>query len=417
MKNKLFAFIHSNKLVIKNFSYISTLQIFILASPLITYPYLTRVLGLELYGWVITAQIISSYFSIIIGFGFNAISAKHISIYRNDKKKLSEIVSSILVIRFFLWIVLLLVYIALILSISSYRKHFLLFAFSYLLTFNELLFPQFYFQGIERMKFITIINIIIRSIFILLTFIVVKERADYVFVPFILSIGYFIGGGLSLYIIFFRHNLHFLFPDIPILKYYANDASLICATQIFTTIKDKLNYILLGAFVGMSDVTVYDMGSKLCNLLTQITGVINTVTFPKMAINRNDKLFKKVLIIIFILALVEFVGANAFLPQLVSLLTNVEVELNSIRLYLLAPLFLSVSSFISTNFLIARGYNLYIFKSIVTTTMFYLLFIAILYFTGNLNSIISFVCVTVGSYFVELLYRVMVVKKIIRTNE
>lgn len=416
MKERLLISIYNNKLLIKNFSYISILQVFILISPLITYPYLTRVLGLELYGWVITAQVVASYFSIFIGFGFNTISAKHISIHRNDKKKLSEIVSSILIIRSFLWVVFLLIYIILIFNVFSYKEHALLFIFSYLLTFNDLLFPQFYFQGIEQMKFITIVSILIRLVFVVLTFIVVREQADYIFVPLIMSIGYFIGGIVSLYIIFVKHDLHFFSPNVSILKYYIKDVSLIFTTQIITTIKDKLNYILLGAFVGMSDVTVYDIGSKLCNLLTQITGVISTVTLPKMAINQNNKLFKKILALIFVVILFEFLGVNTFLPQLVSVLTKVDINLDSIRLYLFAPLFLSISSFLSTNFLIARGYNLYVLKSIIVTTSFYLLFMSILYFSGNLNSVISFVSITVASFFIEMVYRIVVVTKLVKNS-
>ena len=79
----------------ENFTYISILQIFVLVSPLITYPYLVRVLGKELYGWVITAQIIASYCSILVDFGFKRVSARHVAVFRDNKEKLSEIISTI----------------------------------------------------------------------------------------------------------------------------------------------------------------------------------------------------------------------------------------------------------------------------------------------------------------------------------
>ena len=95
----------SNKTLIENFSYISILQVFILLTPLITYPYLTRVLGTELYGLVITAQILSSYATIVVKFGFDSVSARYISLWREDKSKMSEVMSSILTTRFLLWFV------------------------------------------------------------------------------------------------------------------------------------------------------------------------------------------------------------------------------------------------------------------------------------------------------------------------
>ena len=191
--------IKKNKVLVENFSYISALQIFLLLSPLITYPYLVRVLGRELYGWVITAQVIAGYCSLIVDFGFKSVSAKHVSIYRENKDKLSEILSSVLLVRFLLWFFCFIVYTIIVYQIDSYREHIWLFLFSFGITFNELLFPQFFFQGIEKMKYIAILNIGIRLFFLLLIFIVVKETEDYVIVPLLSSIGYFLGGVVSLY--------------------------------------------------------------------------------------------------------------------------------------------------------------------------------------------------------------------------
>ena len=180
-----------HSVLFENFTYISILQIFVILAPLLTYPYLVRVLGSDLYGWVITAQIVASYGSILVDFGFKSVSAKHVSIHRENKAKLSEIVSSILTIRFFLWLCSLIVYMGIIRFIPLYREHFWLFFFSFGITFNELLFPQFYFQGMERMKYITILNIIIRSVFVVLTFFCIRKAEDYILVPLLLAIGYY----------------------------------------------------------------------------------------------------------------------------------------------------------------------------------------------------------------------------------
>ena len=68
-----------NKKLISNFSYLTILEVFILIAPLITYPYLVKVLGRDLYGWVITAQVTASYCSVLVDFGFKRISARHIA--------------------------------------------------------------------------------------------------------------------------------------------------------------------------------------------------------------------------------------------------------------------------------------------------------------------------------------------------
>ena len=103
MIQHFFKIIGNNKLLIENFSYVTLLQVFILVAPLITYPYLIRILGADLYGSVLTAQMLASYASILIDFGSNNVCAKHVSLARYDKEKLSEILSSVLLVRIFLF--------------------------------------------------------------------------------------------------------------------------------------------------------------------------------------------------------------------------------------------------------------------------------------------------------------------------
>ena len=68
-----------NKTVLVNFSYLSILQIFTIVFPLLTYPYLLRVVGLELYGVLVFAQTIISYVSLVINFGFNMSGARNVA--------------------------------------------------------------------------------------------------------------------------------------------------------------------------------------------------------------------------------------------------------------------------------------------------------------------------------------------------
>ena len=409
--------ISRHAVIFQNFTYISILQIFFLAAPLITYPYLVRVLGKELYGLVITAQVVASYCSIIVDFGFKSVCAKHISIWRDNKNKLSEIISSVLIVRLILWGLCLGLYVGVICLIPDYRQHILLFLLSFGLTFNELLFPQFFFQGIEKMKYITLLNIVVRTVSILLIFIFVKQQGDYVWVPLLLSVGYLIGGGMSLYIIFCREGIRFCFPGWQRLRYYTVDASPIFVTDVVCSIKDKLNYILLGTFVGMGEVVIYDLGSKFTNMLVKPIGIVSTVLFPKIAKERNVKLFKKIAYLLFWGTLGMVIIVNLFLPGIVKLFLPGQIDLLPIRLYLLSPLLVGISAFIASDFLIALGYNKYILYSIIITTTGYLALLVFMYYYGALNSVLTFVAITVFSYLLELVYRIVVTRKILKNED
>ena len=83
--------IFNNRILLTNFSYLAILQIFIMLSPLITYPYLIRVVGLELNGVVVFAQSISTYLSLIINFGFNIYGVRQVALYKEDQVELNRI--------------------------------------------------------------------------------------------------------------------------------------------------------------------------------------------------------------------------------------------------------------------------------------------------------------------------------------
>lgn len=406
IKEKGLKIYNNNKVIFQNFTYITFLQLFLLLTPLFTYPYLVRILGRELYGLVITAQVVASYCSLFVDFGFKSISARDISIHRDNKDKLSEILCSILSIRFLIWIFSLIAYMGVIFLVPEYKTHLLLFICAFGLTFNELLFPQFFFQGIEKMKYISILNISLRSMFVVFIFLFVRRPEQYYFVPLFTSIGNFLGGVVSLYIIFKKEKIKWFIPQWSSMKIYLKDASPIFATDLICSIKDKFSYILLGSIMGMSDVVIYDLGAKFNSILTRPMGIIGIVLFPKIAKERNIRLFKKTALYSFIGVVLIVIVVNIFLPQLASFFLDGEISsLLPLRLFLIVPAVLSISGFIASNLLIALGYNIYILYSIIITTIVYLGMLAIFYFSGALNSVTSFVVIALVSYVAEFIYR------------
>lgn len=412
--------IGNNKLLIENFSYVTLLQVFILVAPLITYPYLIRILGADLYGSVLTAQMLASYASILIDFGSNNVCAKHVSLARYDKEKLSEILSSVLLVRIFLFFSVFILYFSIVIVIPSFRKYWLLYILTYGLTLNDVLFPQFFFQGLEKMKLITLVNIFIKVFFVILVFFVVKNMEDYIYVPILYALGYTLGGFLSIWILFHRWGFQFIIVKKTTMMPYIKDCMPIFATDLICTIKDKVNYILVGLFVGMSEVVIYDLALKLHSLLTKPMGILTTVLLPRFALTKNFERLKQVILVSFFVTFILLVVTNVFLEKISYFFLHSHIDLNPIRFFLIAPLFVSVGSVISSNLFVAFGYNRYVFTSIVITTGVYVFTLLILLISGNLNSIYSFVALAVISYFVELIYRLyktFLISKKLNNNE
>ena len=186
MTNKKYVFfqrISNHRSLIQNYSYLALIQIVNLAVTLATYPYLIRTLGKELFGLVVFAQAIVGYFVILVSFGFNISATKEISYHRDDKKKIEEILSSILLLKGCLFLFSLILLLITSFFIKEANGHLLLFFLSMFACFYEFIYPSWYFQGTEKMKEITIITLTSKLIFLALIFIFVKSKENYLLVP------------------------------------------------------------------------------------------------------------------------------------------------------------------------------------------------------------------------------------------
>lgn len=406
--------IKNNKTIFSNFSYLVLLEICILIAPLITYPYLVRVLGTELYGWVITAQITASYASILIDFGFRRVSAKHVSMTKDNKSELSRVVSTVILLRLALWVIAFILYIGIVLLVPSYRKEFLLFFFSYGLTFASALLPDFYFQGIEKMRYMTFVNMFIRMLFVCATFIVITKPAQYIYVPALWSIGYFLGGIYSLYIVFKQHKIDFVKPEIRDYKFHLRETTPIFISDVMLNIKDKFSYNLMGSMLGMSDVVIYDLGTKIVNILSKPTMIFCTAIFPSMSRNPNVNKSKKVMLILLILSIIMVSIIYLLLPKIVKFVLNEQINLLPLQIYLLVPIFTGISFYIPSAVFVAFGRNKYVLYSTIFSSLSYAVMLGTMYFMGLLQSVLDFVLITVISYFVEMLYRLFLSSKIFK---
>lgn len=417
LRQKLVTVFHTHKLLIENFSYLVFLQIFLLVYPLITYPYLVKVLGKELYGIILTAQMLASYASLFIDFGSNFVCAKHISINRNDKTKLGEILSNVLFVRLVIFVLFFLIYALIAYVIPIYRQNYLIFILTYGFCTNELLFPQFFFQGIERMKMISIVNVFTKLVMVLLIFLIIKSKQDAYLVPIVYSIGFLIGGIVSLYDIIIRMKIKLIKPTFEKSWFYVKDSLSIFSTDLVCTIKDKLSYLLIGTYVSMSDVVVYDLGLKLHGIAAKPYMMICTVMFPRLAKTRNVKQLKRVAIISLSFTIILVVIANVFLSDIVLFFLHEHCDLIPLRLFLIGPIILSVSYVISNNMFVAFGYNKYMFKSILVTTIVYIFCLVVLFLTHHMNTIMAFICIALISYAAELIYRLIKAQQIIKIEK
>lgn len=385
----------SNKLL-ENFSFLSVLQIFNLMLPFMSYPYLIKLLGVEIYGKIIFAQAILSYFVILIGFGFGTSGILDVSVNRNNRNKLSEIVSSILILKFLLFIFSLIFIVPLLFLFEHASNEKILYIITLWVCLNEVLFPIFYFQGIEKMKYFSIISLISRLLSVVLIFIFIKSKNDYLLVPLFYLLGTLLSGISALYIVFYKHQLNFYIPNLITLKKYFNNSIPFFITSLSANIYVTSNKVLIGLFLDIKDVSYYDIGEKILNVLKIPIGILSQTVLPKISNEKSLFFVKKILKYSFFFHVLLYIALFVFSNYIIILLggkqmlpANWVVKILGLTLPIVA-----ISNVFGTLTLVPFGHNRIFTKIIMFSAFIFLAQFAVVWFF-NFISIYSLCVITV----------------------
>ena len=144
--------------------------------PLIILPFLVRVLGTEKYGLVMFAQSTAVILSVIVDFGFNLSGTREVSVVANEKKKLSEVFFAILILKIILTAVAFLILVLATTFFARFNTNKEVYILSFGIVIGQALFPTWFFQGIEKMKLITVINVLAKQFLRHLSLLLLKTK-------------------------------------------------------------------------------------------------------------------------------------------------------------------------------------------------------------------------------------------------
>lgn len=266
--------------LLESFISLSALNVMNYLFPLITVPYTVRVLGVEKFGLINFAQAFIQYFVIITDYGFNLSATQEIARNRANKEKISHIFSAVFVIKSVFMILCCGVMGLVISYVPKFGSDPLLYIYSFGAVLSSVLFPIWFFQGMERMRYITILNTLFRVLFTLMLFLFVKRPTDYLIVPLLSSLGGIIVGLASLYIIFTSFPVVLTKPRLSDIKEELSGGWHIFISQISISLYSVSNTFILGLLTNNTQVGYYAGVEKIIKIVKSLMGSITQSLFP-----------------------------------------------------------------------------------------------------------------------------------------
>lgn len=352
------------KRLISNFISLSSLQLVNYVLPLITFPYLVRVLGVEKFGLIAFATATIMYFQILTDYGFNLSATREISINRENKEKVQEIFSSVMIIKFGLLILSFLLLSILVFSFDKFREDWKVYFLSFGMVVGQVLFPVWFFQGMEKMKYITFLNILAKSLFTIAIFIFVNQQSDYWKVPLLSSIGFILAGVLSLWIIYQDWNIRFKFVGFENILRELKEGWYIFISMIAINLYTTSNTFILGLFTNNTIVGYYSAAEKIVKAIQGILTPVSQAVYPhisKLASESKDKAIRFISKIVKIIGVGTFIASFllfAFAEPVINIILGSQYQQSVIVLRILAflPFIIGVATIYATLFLLGFGF-------------------------------------------------------------
>ena len=270
-----------SKSISKNIIFKFLLNIFNVVVPIIIGPYVLRVLGPDLMGTINFSQTIYGYFFIFAGFGVYQYGLREISRVRDDKKKLSQVYTSLFTLTF---ITNILTTIGYVLFVQFNYSGTEIYVACMILTFNllaNIFYTEWVNEGLENYDFITIKTIIIRIVYVVFLFILVRSANDLKEYMILLVLSTFLNNIVSF--IYIRKRIPFDFSDLKLLRHIK---------PMFLVV------ILSNANVLYTQLDRYFIGENISNIINTLLLTVIYATIPRMSnyiANENHDEYKGLL--------------------------------------------------------------------------------------------------------------------------
>lgn len=351
---RIFSKIKQYKTIVGNFISLGVLQIMRYIVPLLVLPFISRIIGVVHFGEIAIATGLGMFVQTVVNYGFEYMGPRDVARHSDDKTEISRIFSNVIWGRLLIFIIASLLLIMLVLVVPSFREIKLLVFFTAITTLFSIFSPDWLFQGLQKMHYITLVNVVSRIFFVLFVFCFIRKESDYYLYVAFNALGFLMSAIASTYIIS-KEGIKLLKPSVIGVKKYIENGWDIFVNQICICIYQNLPEVFIGALVGSHASGIYNSGSKLAICGEHSVDVITRTFYPYLSKNsQKHSVYAKLsmafsVIICLLLIVLAPILFKIFYSQ--DFIGGVVV----LRILALTTIFTNISSIYGVNYLFLVG--------------------------------------------------------------
>lgn len=268
-----------NKSLIESILSLSILNGLNILLPLVTLPYTIKVIGLGNYGAYSIVYSIIQYVLLISSYGFAYSSTQQISQNRDDKEFVNTVFNATICARFILSFIPI-IFLGVVSLLCYNITYFYMYILGLGIVIGDNINPIWLFQGLEKMRYLTIVNVLCKTIFTFCVFIFLKEENDFIYLTLLNSCGYVFSGLLSLWIAKRLFKISFFVPKIQDVILQIKEGWYLFLSTLFMNIYRNSNILILSFFVPELVVGIYSGAEKIIKAVQSVISPISNAFYP-----------------------------------------------------------------------------------------------------------------------------------------
>lgn len=366
-----------NKFVIKNIKVNAILNVIYtlvnMLFPLLTYPYISRILGATNLGKVNFFISVANYAILFASLGLNTYGIRAIAKVRDDKMKLAKTTKELITLNMYITIVVMIIYISLAVLVSKFRSNVPLVVINGIWIITTPLGMNWLYSGLEQYTYITKRTVFFKIVSLILIFVFVRTSSDYTNYAAILV---FANVG--------AYFLNYLNANRIVPKYYKRDLEykkhlkptlILFASALAISVYTNLDMIMLGFIRGDKQVGLYTVAVKAQTVLLSIVNALSTVLLPRLSfyisqkrIKEFNRILRKSIAVILLLT----ISLSAFFiivaPECIAILGGKGYEGAILSMQILMPILVisGFSNITGNQILIPQGKDVAFMKAVIS---------------------------------------------------